>query len=227
MSSMTDNLKRKMEQLEAGTLSPHEAGTALRMAAVLKDLESMRSLVNAGVDVNAREEAFGTTPLLVAVEGDTAVNESTHEQVQLLLDAGAVASLEEKNEEGHTALYVAAGSNKVETVNALLQAGADVNATNNFGTTPLMKASSLGFDGCVAALLDAGADASARNSYGKTALSLALPSSQSRTLIEVELSRRAAQERAARAGSLESLYAAIDAPAEPVAPRPPRVRQRC
>lgn len=224
---MDDSLKRMMEQLEAGTLSPQEGGTALRIAVVLKDIESMRSLISAGVDVNEREEVFGTTPLLVAVTEGERANESTHEQVQVLLNAGAVASLEVKNEEGQTALYVAAGSNKVETVNALLQAGADVNATNNWGTTPLMKASSFGFDGCVAALIDAGADVSARNSFGETAISLASPSSQSRTLIEVEISRRAAQERAQRAGSLDNLYAALDAPAEPVAPRPPRVRQRC
>ena len=52
----------------------------------------------------------------------------------------------------------------------LLAAGAEVEATNEFGETPLMWAAENGHTGCVAVLLAAGVDVEATDKEGGTAL---------------------------------------------------------
>ena len=77
-----------------------------------------------------------------------------------------------------TPLHIAAASNKIEAVAALISHGADVNARNKGGETPLMWASFKGHAKVVEALLDAGADkelkaTSGSNWKGNTALDVA------------------------------------------------------
>ena len=70
---------------------------------------------------------------------------------------------------------LAAGNNpNPEVLKALLEAGADVNAKNKDGVTPLMPAAGSNPNPEVLkALLEAGADAKAKNNEGKTALDYA------------------------------------------------------
>ena len=72
---------------------------------------------------------------------------------------------------------MAAASNKIEAVAALISHGADVNAREEDGWTPLMFASHEGYAKVVEALLDAGADkelkATSGWAEGKTALDIA------------------------------------------------------
>ena len=76
-----------------------------------------------------------------------------------------------------TPLHKAALHNKIEAVAALISHGADVNAREEDGYTPLMWASYYGYAKVVEALLDAGADkelkATSGRREGKTALDLA------------------------------------------------------
>ena len=67
----------------------------------------------------------------------------------------------------------AAASNKIEAVAALISHGADVNARNVYGYTPLMMASYNGHAKVVEALLDAGADKELKDLWGETALDIA------------------------------------------------------
>ena len=67
-------------------------------------------------------------------------------------------------------LLSAAFSGDTATVQALLDAGADVNAKSNAGWTALFYAAESGHTATVQALLDAGADVSAKNNLGWTAL---------------------------------------------------------
>lgn len=60
-----------------------------------------------------------------------------------------------------------------ETVNALLDAGANPKARDKNGSTPLHWAAELGTAETVNALLDAGANPKARNEYGSTPFDLA------------------------------------------------------
>ncbi len=64
-------------------------------------------------------------------------------------------------------------SGDVETVRALLDAGADVEARTEDGHTALMLAAAGSHEGIVRALLDAGADVNAKDYEGYTALKMA------------------------------------------------------
>ncbi len=69
-------------------------------------------------------------------------------------------------------MMYAAGANKPEIISVLIKSGADVNAKNNFGDTPLMLVATENYHNpeAVKILLDANAYINARDKYGKTAL---------------------------------------------------------
>ena len=77
----------------------------------------------------------------------------------------------------YTPLHIAAALNEIEAVAALISHGADVNAREEYGRTPLMWASREGHAKVVEALLDAGADKELKATggvrKGKTALEIA------------------------------------------------------
>ena len=74
---------------------------------------------------------------------------------------------------GFTPLMWSARVGCVQAAKILLESGASVSATNEFGATALMKAATAGEAGTLAQLLAAGADASLTNSRGQTALEVA------------------------------------------------------
>ena len=75
---------------------------------------------------------------------------------------------------GRTPLHLAAGSNKLEVVNVLLDAGADPNMKDTDGKTPLhhvVYSCSLlgnGYTKVIQTLIDRGADPQQRNNRGET-----------------------------------------------------------
>jgi len=72
--------------------------------------------------------------------------------------------------DGTTELHWAVHNGNVESVNRLLKAGADANARNQFGVTPMSEAASVGNVAIIEALLKAGADADSPGADGQTAL---------------------------------------------------------
>ena len=70
-------------------------------------------------------------------------------------------------------LHRVAASGTPAVVAALLNAGADLEARNNVGSTPLHRVAASGTPAVVAALLDAGADVKKRNTEGWTPLHMA------------------------------------------------------
>ena len=68
----------------------------------------------------------------------------------------------------------ASESDDVEAIGALIEAGADPNATNHAGNAALHAAAYRGSVGAIRALLAAGALRNARNAYGATALDIAV-----------------------------------------------------
>ena len=72
-----------------------------------------------------------------------------------------------------TALHWAARADRVELVQALIRAGAPVNAMNRYGVTPLSLAAVNGSAAVVDALLEAGADANTVGADGETVLMIA------------------------------------------------------
>lgn len=131
------------------------------------DYEAVESLLNAGVDVDAKDNDGWTALMWAAGLGRERI-------VRLLLNAGA--DVNAKNKYGSTALMSAAEFGEFgneDCIERLLNAGADVNAKSKDGHTALMAAAYYGHEDIARLLLDAGADVDAKEKDGKTALSQA------------------------------------------------------
>jgi len=142
---------------------------SLIQAAQGGDLETVRALLAQGGDPNLADEQGDTALMKAASQGHLAV-------VQSLLDAGARADALDAN--GWTALFKCSYNHELDTgfapvAKALIQAGANPNATIHFGITPLMLAAGGGEGAVCEVLLEAGADPFAVNEAGRTALQMA------------------------------------------------------
>ncbi len=138
-----------------------DLNSELAEAAKKGEEEEVKTLLEAGADVNAKNNAGGTA--LMQAAGSRRDNST----VRVLLDAGA--DVDAKANDGVSALMVATNGH-TDSVRALLDAGADVNAKANHGLTALMGAAANGRTDSVRALLDAGADVNAKSDDGVTAL---------------------------------------------------------
>ena len=111
-------------------------GNFLMAASALGCTETVRILIDAGANLNARSDDGindGITALMAASgEGHT-------ETARMLIDAGA--NVNAKDDKGWTALMFASRLGHTETARMLIDAGANVNAKNDKGWTALMWAS--------------------------------------------------------------------------------------
>lgn len=96
----------------------------------------VRSTIESGADVNARDQT-GNTPLMYA-----AMN-GYEDVAEVLVEKGADVNARSRVT-GWTALILAARDNRLEVVELLLAKGANVNARNNNGETALLLASAHG-----------------------------------------------------------------------------------
>jgi ankyrin repeat protein len=140
--------------------------------------EILRLLIRVGADVNAKDNDGNTALMIAACDGAEVLN--------VLIRAGANVDVKSDSDfrKGYTPLmWAAQWSDNPEALKALIDAGADVNATDNDGATPLMwaayetmwgdgepRANNNGFLGI---LIQAGADINAKDKNGRTALSFA------------------------------------------------------
>ena len=122
-------------------------------AAKGRDLESVRSLLAGGADVNAALGDGMTALHWAAQHGDA-------EMTALLIDAGADLTAVTRIGE-HTPLHVASTAGHAPVVTALVEAGADVQASTTTGAMPLHFAAASGSGDAVTALIAAGADPNA------------------------------------------------------------------
>ena len=155
-------------------------------AAMRGDLEAVRSLLDAGEDVNgargdgmtalhwaAMKGRLDLAEMLVdagadleagtRLGGHTPLHVASRAAQASLVDAllGAGADALAATETGATALHFAAAAGSPQAIEALVRHGADPDAREpEWGQTPLMFAAAAGRAGSVRALLDAGADAS-------------------------------------------------------------------
>ena len=100
----------------------------LQAAIISGNLVVVKQHIEAGSDINKKDQMSGSTPLITAATFDQ------QEIAKALIDAGADLSI--KNNDGATPLHVAAFFCRVEIAQSLLDAKADKNAKNNFGATP-------------------------------------------------------------------------------------------
>ena len=143
----------------AAAAAPPEA--ALADAARRADWAAVRTLLEEGADVDARE-GDDSTALHWASYHDN------REIAELLIGAGA--EVDAANDLGVTPLWAACENGSPAMAGALLAAGADPNRALPFGETPLMTASRAGNVDVVGRLLAAGAEvdaATAEGAYGE------------------------------------------------------------
>ncbi len=124
------------------------------------------SLLQNGADGNA-PDATGTTHLMIAA------GSGNLEVVMALLAAGV--DVNAVDERGWGALTMAVYNAELDrgfpdVVQALIDAGANIEAAIAYGVRPLMLAAGYGEAAVVQVLLDAGADFRAQNEGGRTAL---------------------------------------------------------
>ena len=124
------------------------------------DADVVRAFIAEGADVKAPP---GLTPLQVAVGAEV---------VKLLIAAGADANAT-SNDYYSPPLYAAIEHDDLDSMGALIDAGANVNARSPDGETPLMLAAKEGNPDAVGLLLKKGADPKARTASGDSAISYA------------------------------------------------------
>jgi ankyrin repeat protein len=121
----TEVVESSLEQAEADRL-PVDLTQALMRASLIGATAAVKTLLDAGADVNAADR-HGRTALMEAVfSGHT-------ETIRALLERGA--DVDAKDLGGWTALMEAASKGHTEIVRMLLARGADVNARNRGGWT--------------------------------------------------------------------------------------------
>lgn len=102
--------------------------TDIQTAVLTNKLDVVKQYINAGTDINKKDQMTGSTPLI------TAATFGKKDMVKALIDANADLSI--KNNDGATALHTAAFFCRVEIVQMLMNAKADKTIKNNFGATP-------------------------------------------------------------------------------------------
>ncbi len=100
----------------------------INVAVLSGNLEVVKQHIEAGTDINEKDQMSGSTPLISAASFDKP------EIAKVLIDANADLSL--KNNDGSTALHSAAFFGRIEIVQMLIDAKADKTIRNNFGATP-------------------------------------------------------------------------------------------
>ncbi len=148
-----NDLIQMLLDAELNVNEPNSDGeTPLHMAFYSQPLQReeqaiILNLLVAGADPNA-PNIDGITPFMLAV-----VVDSPPSIIRQMLNKGA--RVNEMDEDGDTALIMAAANGNEETVKLLIAAGAHVNAKNGDNETALSLAQEEGYDGIVKLLKDA------------------------------------------------------------------------
>ena len=166
-----------------------EGETVLMTASRTGNVEAVQVLLDAGADPNRREGWHAQTALMWAAA------ENHSDIIQALVEAEAelearsvpvdmpnvVAAQRqggfvypEYNKGSMNALLFAARQGNLEAVEALIDAGADLNGTDEEGVTPLILATLNGHFDVAGLLLESGADPNAADERGRTVLFLAV-----------------------------------------------------
>ena len=154
-----------------------KSGDSVLLNEVLKKLDNTERISVLGADFQyiddgcswqvSEKSADWVTPLIVAVRNGSL------DCVKVLLNYGA--DIEERGDFMHdykccTPLFFAATCGNVEMLRFLVENGANVNGTDDFGVTPLMAAIANQLLDAVTFLIDQGADVNLQDSNGLTAL---------------------------------------------------------
>ena len=130
-----------------------DSGSTCLMQAVVKNCSKqvLQAIIARGADVNATDKRNGTALLIACAKSNT-------DAINILLTAGADTSIA-LDDRGNNCLMKAVSNDcSNEDLQALIEHGADVNATNKWNKTALRIACAKGNSDAVNVLLKAGAD---------------------------------------------------------------------
>ncbi|XHG06285.1 hypothetical protein AWENTII_009490 [Aspergillus wentii] len=193
-----------------------------------KTLDTVQSLVQAGVDINAVDYG-GNTPF-----HDAVVENAVKKKLTTIIEIGGVAN--KRNNLGRTALHMAAGlesdNQSISRINFLLKPdlGIDIHQKDHEGLTAIHLAASVA-PTHVCHLISVGADVRAEGFDGRTPLHCAAASGESNVVgLLCELYRNHSWDidpkdsrgctplhEAARSGSAECVYLLLQSGADPTA----------
>jgi uncharacterized protein len=142
----------------------------LTIAAAQGNLKKVHDLLLSGTPPNLTDISGRPAIGWAALEGHTDV-------IQELLKAPRIF-VNAKDQQGNTAVLLAAQRGHAEAVDALIAGKADLNLDNNDGMTALMYAAQNGYLRIVQALVKAGADPTIQDRTGRTALDWAQDSNR-------------------------------------------------
>jgi len=129
-------------------------------------IEIIDMLVKKGAEINARNKK-GMTPLAIAFSYYYSIKEVKIRLIELM------QKIDIRANDGSTALmYVTENERSTEIIEVLIKKGADVNAKDNAGNTPLIRAclSRYKYPEIIKYLIRKGAKLNAQNDEGETAL---------------------------------------------------------
>ena len=164
-SILTAMYNRKRD--EAVRLAAAASTLTIWEAAALGDDDRLRELLDGNPGLANAFAADGFLPLSLAAFFAPAAT------TKLLLERGAIAGTAARNDMKVQALHAAVAARNADAVLMLLDRGADPNARQQIGYTPLMGAASAGCADLADLLLQRGADPSLVSEEGKTAADIA------------------------------------------------------
>lgn len=160
VSVMSKNIKQDLEKRDASGATP------LMRATRANDIPKAKALIEAGANVNAKDNIQDSPYLYAGARGHLEI-------LNMTLAHGA--DLKSTNRYGGTALIPAAERGHLDTVKRLIQAGTEVDHVNNLGWTALLEAVILGngtekYQQIVQILIESGADVNFKDPKGVSTL---------------------------------------------------------
>ena len=147
------------------------------MGAMMKAMNDPSFLAKLSAKMGSMEELVGgaapptTAAAAAAASPEPVINNildaARYGDLEALEDYIAIKKADMKDPNGRTALHYAVAYDQAEAAAALLEAGADVNATDGMGNTALHFAAGYARRSAVRALLNVGADVGAKNLEGQ------------------------------------------------------------
>ncbi len=156
--------------LEKGADTSHadkEGNTALMVASSQGNLDMVRLLVEKGANMSQTNKK-GLKPAEIAVE------HSHFDILNYFIDVMGEDVLDQKYKKLPKRFLNAVVSGNLEMVQAMIESGIDVNASDTKGVTPLMAASFKGHEKLVQYFIDYGADLTQKSKEGLTAMDYAI-----------------------------------------------------